>query len=406
MTPFQRYLLYSTTIGIFTGAFLVKIGGVQIIYFYFLMGINLGLMMLVKKLWVPSGLVYLAAFLALSGVVGLFQRTDAVGIFSKEFIGIVISAFYFTSFVKAMNYDLVKAFRQYAQVAYWVSVLGFFIFPFHIYFLREYRFRSIAPEPAAYATICLPALYYYADQWQRNRRYGRRLLVLMASFVLAGSSVGFIGILFGLCLFGIRYKHFAIFAPIIAIGLGFGIYTFSTDFQTRLDDTLRGFKFLNVDDLNLSSYALISNVIVAEQVFMVHPVLGNGLGSHPLSHETYIDTFTGASGWGASALADINANDGAALAIRTLSELGLIGLLLEFWFIWHFRPRGKSEVDVICYAIGVYFFVKFMRSGLYFNLEQFFFLTIYAVARNPKFLAKQKNRKVLEPYRHSLESEG
>ncbi len=74
----------------------------------------------------------------------------------------------------------------------------------------------------------------------------------------------------------------------------------------------------------LSALAVAANITVAEQNFMSDPVLGGGLGSHPVAYDQYAPSYVTLR----PALDHLNADDAASLLVRLISEVGVLGLVL------------------------------------------------------------------------------
>lgn len=374
-----RAFVYNTTIlGLFASAFYWS-DNTSLQIFYPIMAVNLFLMLLMKRLWIPTGILVLFAILCGSAAIGIFRDTDTLLKSSKEIIGITGSAAYFCCFFRMIDFDLVRAFRSYTRVAYWVAIIGFLIWPFQFYFLELRRLQSILSEPSMIAFSCLPALSYFAEKWRRERTHGKELLVVGAAMLASQSSTGFVGILFGAFLVLLDYRRLKVVVPAIVLLLGYGIYSVSDFFALRVNDTFNTFATSDVTGTNLSTFVLYTNSFVMEQVLSVHPVLGNGIGSHGESFRTYFGELS--VGDYEHGKADMtNAEDASSMGIRTLSDMGVSGALLLLWFIWRFRPTGNDDdLDIIGRGIWIYFFVKILRGGTYFEDEQFFFVCIYAL---------------------------
>jgi len=375
----RQLIFYSSIFGIFSGAFFFLVGTVHILIFYFVMTLNLVLMTLLGRLWLPKGLIALVVFISISGIVGVNRGTDTVGLFAKELIGITFSAVYFCAFIRLMEFDVDRCFRAYARLAFYVASFGVVFLPFQIVYLQRVRLQSIFSEPAAFAEVCLPAFFYYADRWQRRLGGGKEVLVFLLAFALARSSVGFLGILFGLFLFGKRYRYRNLVFPVLILVTGLGIYSASSDFRLRLNDSLKSAGQLDVKGVNISTFVLVSNVFVTEQVLLEHPLMGGGLGSHFVSHERFLGDLANVELFDEEGITDLNAYDANSLFLRVLSEMGAVGIILVFWFIWRYRVSGTDDRAVICQALWIYFSLKLLRGGVYFNPEQFFFIVLYAV---------------------------
>ncbi len=379
MISVRNLIIYSTFPALFSSALYFVVGGISVQLFYFFMVFNLVLMLYLGKVWAPPGLLVLVVFVLASGVAGIARTSDTVPLFSKELAGISVSALYFCCFARLTDFDVNECFRNYAHTAYYVALVGLILFPIQFKWFDLPRLQSVLREPAMFAITCLPALYYFADQWQRHRRDGTKLLVLGLAFALAGSSVGFLGIMFGICVFGRRYKHGAVLIPAAVALMGIGVYAASSDFRMRLNDTAKSSQTFDVSEANISTLAFVSNAYVTFQSVRDHPLVGTGVGSHKLSHEKFIGMVPGVEQWEDTAALEIAAADANSLFLRVLSECGILGILLVLWFIWHYRARNGQGVEGISQAIWVYFFVKLLRGGAYFSPEQFFFIVLYAV---------------------------
>lgn len=378
MSGARNFIFYSTVLGLFASNFYWP-GNTSLQLFFLIMAINLFLMLLMKRLWIPGGILALFTILATSAAIGILRDTDTLIKSSKEVIGIVGSAAYFCCFFRAIDFDLVRAFKAYARVCYWIAILGFILLPFQIYFFQLMRLQSILSEPAMIAFTCLPALYYYAEKWRRERTHGKDLLVIGAALLASQSSTGYLGILFGAFLVLLEYRRFKFVVPIIVLLLAYGIYSVSDFFALRVNDTINTFATSDVKGTNLSTFVLYTNGFVMERVLASHPFLGNGIGSHGESFKTYIDQLS-IDDYEEGKAEFTNYEDASSMGIRTLSDMGISGALLIVWFIWRFRPNSNTDdLDIIARAIWVYFFMKIIRGGTYFEDEQYFFVVIYAL---------------------------
>ncbi len=375
----RKFLYYTTLASLFSEALMLNLGAFRLQFSYLLLFFNLLMMLLLGQFSIPKKLLMLCLYLGASSAIGIANDTDTLALAGKQLAGIPISAFYFYNFFQLQENRFERAFRDYAVAAYWVAIVGFCMLPlqwaFHI--TSYSRFTSILPEPAHYATVCIPALYFFADQWLSYRRYGRQLAVMLLSFVFSLSAVAYLGIGAGIALLLWRYRFYVLIAPLL-IGVMFvGLFLGSEGFRERVVDTAGALQESSVEGTNLSTFALVANMFVTEQVFEESPWLGNGLGSHALSHEKFLDQIPGIREFLGEDLEKLNAEDAASLLLRVISELGLVGLFGVLAFMWYFRVSGQGPRAQISYAILLYFFLKLLRHGHYFSPEQFFFILIY-----------------------------
>ena len=378
MTPVSKFILYSTILGIFSDALILS-STVDFRAFYLVILLNLFIMLVVKRLWMPTGLFILMTFLICSGAIGIFHGTDTTARFVKEFCGISITAIFFCSFFRTMDFDLRKCFGVYTRIAYWISVVGIFLYPFQYYFFHLNRLQSVLSEPAAFAAISLPAVYYFADRWIRSRSCGKETSVMLFAFLLSQSSVGFIGLFFGVCVLFMRYRRVRFIVPAVLTICGFLLYSVSGDFAKRLDDSFFSLENTDVSGTNISTFAIFSNLFVMENVISAHPLVGNGLGSHGMSYHRYIGDLPGKDEFVEAGLEGLNAEDANSFLVRVLSDMGLVGATMVFSFLWIYRPRGDTDLSSISKAITVYFFVTLLRGGNYFSYEHLFFIILYAL---------------------------
>jgi hypothetical protein len=365
-------------VGIFSAILVFQIP-FRFLIFDGLMLVNLLLMLLLVDFgriaaWIPCFLLYVVA----SGGIGIVRGTDTIGLVAKEFLGISVSLLYFYYFFRMIDGDFEQAFATYAKVAYWFAIAAFPFWAGECAYQHQFvRLRGFTPEPGAFCELILPAYYWYTCQYFKSRKHGIEAAVFTVAILLAGSSNGYICVTFGaMLLLSGRSKHL-IAIPVVAGGLLCLAYAASPYFQTRLDDTLLAASAQDVAGANLSTYALVSNLFVTQQVLKESPILGNGIGSHLVSHDRFIGNVSGVDQFLEINAADLNAPDAASLTLRSLSEFGLLGFAGILIFVLHFRVGGIGPRAAMSNALLVCFLFKLIRDGNYFAPEQFFFIFVY-----------------------------
>ncbi len=389
----RNYIYWSTMIGVFCGFLRVQVP-ISIRLFDGIMLTNLVLMfLLVNFARIPAWIVCLIGCLALSGGIGIANGTDTMTQVSKEFLGISISVVYFYYFFKMIGNDFERAFLTYVRIAFWFAVIAFPLWIGSCIHLREYdRLKGLTAEPAAFCFIVLPAYYWCATSYLGSRKNGKEVAVFTVAFILSGSSMGFLGVAFGVVLLlSGRMKHF-VAVPVVVGGLLGLAYWGSADFRLRADDTVVAALTQDVSGANLSTYALISNVFITQQVLKESPVFGNGLGSHPISHARFIGDIPGVERFIETGAADTNATEADSLALRSLSELGMLGFSGILIFMFYFHVGGTGPYAAISNAILACFLMKLIRDGSYFSAEQFFFVFIYMSSHRKHKLAIQSQQ--------------
>lgn len=356
------------------------VGSVHLLFFYFVMVVNLALLALAGSLWFPPGLLLFLAFTLLSSAVGIAQGTDTPALLLKSLVGLWLSAVYACAFMRFMRFDAVGCFRRYAQAAYYFALTGLtsYVVLTAVYGTST-RLHSFAIEPGEYCIVTLPAIYYWADKWQRGEGGGRKLLLMLLALALSRSSIGFMGVLVGTYLFCRRFRFGSLLAPVLIAALGGAIFVASSDFQIRLTDSVTGFTQMDGSDLNGSSLSQVSGAYVAARALLAHPILGEGLGSISLVNKRYVDDLPGMS-----LLPDdmryIAAGDGGSLFYRLAGETGLVGLTLAFGFLWYCYPQNSNaERQQTAMAILLYSFARLLRGGSYLAPEELILFTAYAL---------------------------
>jgi hypothetical protein len=373
----RKYIYYSTILGIFTGALIYR-AAFDIRLFYIILLFNLLFVALLSPLRISRWIAYMVFYLFLSGVVGIVRGTDTIGQFLKEFLGITANAIFYYNFFRLYRNDYRRAFSTYARASYFVCILGFPILLLESLMAGKLtRLHSVTLEPAAFCELVLPAYFWYASNYLTRRKYGREVLIFSLAIALSGSSLGYISVAFGIVLLPLRRKRWLMATPLVVVALVGLIYSISSNFRTRADDTVAALTTMEVSGgSNLSTFSLISNGMVAKEVLHESPWIGNGLGSHVISHRRLIGDIPGIESvpddWG-----EVNATEAGSLAIRLLSEQGLIGLGLVLWVIIKFHAGWQGQEAIISNALLTCFFLKLIRGGAYFGPEQFFFVFVY-----------------------------
>ena len=173
----------------------------------------------------------------------------------------------------------------------------------------------------------------------------------------------------------------AIASVLIVVVIGGIVYTTFEPFKLRLDDTVNSSINGDLSKANLSTYALLSNLYVSTQSILSNPLIGNGIGSHINSRKLYLGSIEGIEVFEKMEMDTLNAQDAGSLFSRVMSELGLVGLIGIFYFIWKFYVANTEEElslhTIVSRGIILYFFSKLFREGHYFSPEMYFFVFLY-----------------------------
>jgi hypothetical protein len=132
-----------------------------------------------------------------------------------------------------------------------------------------------------------------------------------------------------------------------------------------------------IDTIELSAVTILANRIVAEQNFLLNPLLGGGIGSHPVAYEKY-------SPFREEGIEGVNAQDASGLLLRLMSETGLLGtgilLFVLIYPIWKTvllaKDRYNEPIAIVIYALCASYagllFGHLARYGAYFDLGLWF----------------------------------
>jgi len=290
----------------------------------------------------------------------------------------------------------VGIFETYAKAAYWVSLIGLIIVPFQSAIVGLFMpVRSFMREPTHFASVVLPAAFYFVAK--RNQGYKKEAWVTVLALLLSRSATGYLGLMLGTILL-LKNRRNGIIAVLLISITAIALYAFEPHFQIRVDDTIKAVTTVDVTGVNLSTYALLSNAFVTACILQKHPLIGYGLGGHRVAHDEFIGDLPGSDTWDQESL-EYNKNDADSLLLRTASELGLLGVLAEIFFIVTFFVRGNSEYALINCAILLYFATKLLRDGHWFSPEMYFFIWLYIFVALEHRRLGRKSAKQLQPLR-------
>lgn len=367
----NTYFLFTTLLAVFSEAFFISIG-IDFKLFYILIFVNISLYIFRNQFKLSKSINYYTVIFFILGFITIIQGNNTLIKLLSQIVGIYIVSTYFFNFFRNSTTSIKSVFKYYAFISFLLSVFGILKAILLTFLNQEIEpVKSILLEPAHFATIVLPACFYFfkSNEIKNSKVY---FILIFTAILLSFSSLGYIGLIFGLILIpdslNIKKSVLTVFFSFLIFYI---FYNNVEQFKIRTNDTLASIGDNNLKGSNLSTYALLSNFYVAVNSFTDHPLIGSGLGSHVLSHQKYIGNIDGVETF-SDEYVNLNAQDANSLFLRVLSELGLFGLLLTFIFI--FKNYSK---DIISKAILIYFFCKLFREGHYFSPELYFFVFIY-----------------------------
>jgi len=370
----RNYLYYSTLIGVFSSVLILKLG-LTIRWMYLAL---LLFPLVVNATRISPGILWFLLYLAASGAIGIARGTDSVSQVVIEFRAISVNVLYYYFFFKLIHNDFERAFLAYTRLAYWFAIIALPLWVGSCIAQHGYvRLAGLATEPAEFCSIVLPAYYWYAYRFATARKHLAEVIVFSLAVGLSVSSLGYLGVAFGIVLLLSGRRRTVLVAPVAALALLSIIYALSSNFRVRVNDTVVAATTEDLTGANFSTYSFISNALVTREVLRESPLIGNGLGSHPISHARFLSDIRGIEFFREMGFENANAPEGGSLTFRVLSEFGILGYLGVLVFLIHFHVGTKGPRAAVSNALLTCFFFKLIRNGNYYQPEQFFFIFIY-----------------------------
>lgn len=375
----ETYLIYSTVLCIFLGEHWFH-AGVDIFRGYPLLLFNAAILLALNRLLAHR--IHVIAILVVTGVSMVAARGSGTPLTAiiAQILGIVLFSSYYLSMFTVYSMKLPRWITIYSRLAWLIAVWGIIDFigrklGLLAETLHQPRLHSIFDEPSFFVYLTLPAVGIYLWSHRRKGGYWLELGTFLVSYILADSGLGFAG-LFLVLFFTYRPKlgvwRILAFATLMA-GVFAAVFYLSANFRLRVIDTALAIVLLNIQHVNASTYAILSNGFVAIETFIKHPLIGVGIGGYQYQYMQYVSYLNNDN----PELITINMEDAASLFFRTTAELGLFGLvgLIGFLVIGG-RVRGDGYVAVRN-ALIPYFIIRMGRYGAYFSMELYFFVGLY-----------------------------
>lgn len=388
------------------------------LYYFFYLIFLLIFLITYKKIKLDKSFFLLILSITVISVVNSYLNEGNTRLVYKQLFAIIYSAITFYFFIIYNDYDVVKIFRNYLNISFYVCIIGLFQefsflinFPsgydlsyilsyWHLY-VTEYEYyikiNSIVSEPSHLAIALAPALFVSIDRLFDSKNtllsIGRAFTILITYF-LTGSALAVIAVITAIILLAFKYsiikvlfykKYIPYTIPIIILCVFLGNTIYEIPFiKLRINDSVKilySNSYKTTRDLNLSTFALYSNFVVARESFKKNPVFGSGIGTHSENYDKYIHKFFHKDIEGVRL--EMNKDDGNSMFIRLLSELGLFGVLGFFYFIYKHRI-SFSDINlndynlwVINSSILLFFILRLIRFGNYSLLGFFLFAFLY-----------------------------
>lgn len=307
-----------------------------------------------------------------------------------EQVGLVVTTAigYRAYFIYVLKKDISFFVKCYLNMS--VVIVGYALVAYALNITISGRLEGWGGEPGDIALLILPALVYYFY----HKEISIRCALTVLAFMLASSTASFAALFIILALFLFVYyrKNFfkLIVAALVVFMVSSAVSSYLSDNKSDNNDAALKFKetwemlqsnrfsFYDLETLNASTYAFLTNLCVAEQA--PSRLFGTGLGTHHINYEKiYPSRSTTYRLYG------LNANDAYSLSIRVFSELGILGLFLLFVFMYkNFNSLSLFSFMAMSYLVnacitgghytangGMLFFVFFYFAGKYVQQDAF-----------------------------------
>lgn len=379
----ETWIIFSTIVSVFLIIKIARIGA-DIFAGYPIAILNTIILLFLGRLMIHKVHAVLIALVAATSVLAAhFSHTPITAIMA-QIIGIILMSVCYFSVLLTSGLTVPRWLDLYANVAFYLAVIGIggFIAQHVLHYdpEGEQRLKSIFAEPSLFVYTTLPAMGYYINSWVTERRYGLETLIFLLAYVLADSALGFIGLLFiGAFTF---IKRFTIWHVLLGFtvmaGLLAGLFFASGNFRIRVTDTFVAASSQDkMKQTNGSTFAFLSNLYVATNAVMDHPVLGVGIGGYRNMYTEYIGELGEETLENNKTSVGLNSDDANSLFLRVLAELGPVGLIALLGFLAVCANVEGKPYRQVRNALLPYFLVRMSRFGAYFSMELYFFVGLY-----------------------------
>ncbi|MFH1288543.1 MAG: hypothetical protein ABII25_07605 [bacterium] len=396
----KKIINYLMVFNFFTGAFVLSSGFFEFYVNYIFMAIFMCVYVLFyHKISISRSFVYVLTIAVFFSFLNVLWGKDTMPLMLKVTAGFILNGVAYYLLIRMNNYNVNELFRIYMRIACIIAFIGIFQeLSFLADFKYGYDFRffipkvmksgvefgllrvtSILPEPAHFGAVMMPATFISILnilKWKNNFISRKASFMIIISTILTFSLVAYAGIVAAVFLLMFNYKQskLIVASTIILVVFSCSVYKCAPTLTSKVDDTIAvilGKKPLH--HANLSTFAVCSNAFIAYKSFMRNPLFGSGLGSHPVSYDRYIDEAK------AGSKIHINRKDASSLFSRLVSEMGLFGIGLFFYFSIKFYVSKKKDDHfwMISNAILCLFIVNLLRQGNYFYSGFIFFVWAY-----------------------------
>jgi len=375
----QGYLEFTSVLAVFMQGMVTRDFVIDLKLFYFILIINSAVLYSKYTIKLHKYLFLILFFLVVHSICTFFIYSNYWVFWVSQIIGISFMAIYYYNIFAL--FDLKRMFRIYLRLSIIFCILAIILFQFGLFLQNEERLDGLMTEPSIFIYVNIPALFYFL----KSKKWIPALLLLV-SFVLAQSSLGFIAIIIMLLFLivtkgNIKYLGLSI----IPLLIFFSYLKNNERFNDRFESIIENLKVYQTNKIaervNVSSFVLLKNSYMAYKNFIDHP-LGTGIGSFENQHDKYLEGLKMPKFIHILKLYELNRIDASSLFLRGMSDLGVFWLLFVILVCWlGFYANSINYNDEIkkniCISSFIYILIYLIRGGHYFPEEMYFFVFLF-----------------------------
>lgn len=318
-------------------------------------------------------LVFLFFYLILNFVIVFFNGYSIFLVF-KIALPLLLVFFVTSSFFTLKN-SQPKFFLLYLRFCFYSAVFGLFqyflqFFGINLFVNVAGRLNSFFPEGSHYSHVILPAVIYY----MLTKSLKFKALVLYAALILTFSSTAYLVLLVMIILFQITNIKRLLLMPII-LAASFLIYENNDLINYRVNDLVGLNQIYDLNNSNLTTFSLFTNLEVAVDSALTNIPFGAGLGNHIEQFNKYYEQKNISFDQRRERSLGINKESGHSLVVRIISELGFVGLFLYILAfirvlilsLKRFVGNNITEDVLILYSLSSILLFRFFKLGGYID---------------------------------------
>ncbi len=379
-------------------------------YFYYVLVAITFPLLFIKYRSVDKWILIWFLYLLAVGMFNVFLGNNELSQFIKVYVGAFVFFIFYYYIIKYKNFNLWYLFNLYYRFAVihaYVGLIQFFSFligfkygynfswfgadvmkPSSIAGLLVYPIHGFVSEPAAFVIVQSVALYFAIGRFIKSNTHKVAsyldAIIIAFTYIFCLSSTGYFALFIILILLFSKKLNFKkiIAASVVLPGMLLLLYFSVPKFQERFNTLfllMAGRIYVDAtygEDAAGSSIVLFNHFLVAKENASNH-FLGTGLGSHHLAFYRYNRLKTWFTGYGPYPKL-LNEHDASSLFNRILSEIGYIGVIAVFVFLFKFYLRKDIGIWIhINHASLVVIATLLLRGGHYFILGLPFFILSY-----------------------------